>query len=404
MKKMLLSAVLKYVRKVVPTFQTPHVTLAQALSQGRAAARGKDIAAYSAHVTPDTTMLYQYTSGTTGRSKGAELTHRGILANSHQAHLISDGAIDQDRETSLIVLPLYHITAFVLIFLYGLRTGHHGVLVPSPRPPSNLKTAFEKYQVTWFTGINTLYAALLNEPWFTREMFERVKFSGSGGAAQTTGVAQKWQDFTGIEINQGYGMTEVCGVLTLNPPQDNRLGKVGIPVPGMEVRIVDDEGNAVPLGQPGEVIAKGPTLMKGYLNRTDATGESIKQGWYYSGDIGVMDEDGFIEIVDRKKDMILVSGFNVSPNEIEDVISNIPGVVQVGVIGVPDEKSGEVPSAFVVKGDDALTEEAIVTACHASLTNYKVPKHITFVDDVPVTLSGKVLRRELRDRHLGQAA
>lgn len=240
----------------------------------------------------------------------------------------------------------------------------------------------------------------MNEPLFTKETYENVRISGSGGAAQTTGVAMKWHDFTGVEITQGYGMTEVCGVLTLFPPSKNKLGKVGIPVPGMEIRIVDDQGNAVPLGGPGKAIAKGPALMKGYLNRPDATGEGLMQGWLYTGDIGAMDEDGYLEIVDRKKDMILVSGFNVLPDEIEDAISTLPGVVQVGVIGVPDGKSGEVPATFVIKDDDALDADAIIAGVRDSLTNYKSPRHVTFVDEVPTTLSGKVLRRELRKKRL----
>jgi len=232
-------------------------------------------------------------------------------------------------------------------------------------------------------------------------MFENVNFGGSGGAAQTTGVAEKWLQKTGLGINQGYGMTEVSGILTLNPPKDNRFGTVGIPVPGAEVRIVNDAGEDVPEGEAGEVIARTPSMMKGYLGNVAATDEAIKDGWYYSGDIGVMDADGFLEIVDRKKDMILVSGFNVSPNEIEDVISTLPGVVQVGVIGIEDEKMGEAPAAFVVRSDDSVTEETILAVCRENLTNYKTPRLVKFVDEVPVTLSGKVLRRQLRDEYIG---
>ncbi|NRB36615.1 MAG: AMP-binding protein [Rhodobacteraceae bacterium] len=400
LKKMLLGFVLKRVRKVVPDITTPHVKFADALAQGARAAKGVDVAAYTADVKPTDTVLYQYTSGTTGRSKGAELHHQGILANAYQAELMTDHLRGGGGETTLIALPLYHITAFTLIFVAGLKTGGHALLVPSPRPPSNLQKALEKHKITWFTGINTLYAALLAEPWFKKEHWENLRFSGSGGAAQQTGVAQKWKDATGVDINQGYGMTEVHGVLTLNPPSDNRLGKVGIPVPGMQIKIVGDNGHEVELGEPGEVLAKGPTLMHGYFNRPDANEDSFTDGWLHSGDIGVMDADGFLEIVDRKKDMILVSGFNVAPAEIEDVISTVPGVVQVGVIGIPDEKTSETPAAFIVRKDDSVTEEMIMEACKSSLTNYKRPHKIEFVDEVPVTLSGKVLRRELRDKYL----
>ncbi len=400
LKKMLLGFVLKRVRKVLPDITAPHTPMAKALAEGRAAMGRVDVAAYTKDVSATDTAVFQYTSGTTGRSKGAELHHLGIVSNARQAELMTDSVRGPEGETTLIILPLYHITAFTLIFIAGVRQGGHGILVPNPRPPSNLKSAFENHKITWFTGINTLFAALLNEPWFDRKLFEHVRFCGSGGAAQQTGVAMKWEEATGIRINQGYGMTEISGVLTLNPPAANRYGTVGIPVPGAEVRLVDDAGNDVALGEPGEVIARSPALMKGYINRPDATAETIVDGWLHSGDIGVMDDDGFIEIVDRKKDMILVSGFNVSPNEIEDAISTIPGVVQVGVIGIPDEKTAEAPAAFIVRSSDDVTEDLVIKTCREKLTAYKTPRRVEFVDEVPVTLSGKVLRRELRDKYV----
>lgn len=398
LKRAVMGFVLKYVRKVIPTMTTPHTGFAAALASGKRAASGRD---YASTVSPEDTALYQYTSGTTGRSKGAELSHHAIVTNMEQAKAMTNSLLDENGEVVLVALPLYHITAFVLLFISGLAVGAHMVMVPSPRPPSNLKSAFEKHKFTWFTGINTLYAALMVEPWFDRKLFENIKLCASGGAAQQTGVAQKWTDLTGADIVQGYGMTEVSGLLTFNPIGNNKLGKVGIPTPGADLRIVDDAGVDVPLGEPGEVITRTPSMMKGYLNNAEATDEVVKDGWYYSGDIGVMDEDGFIEIVDRKKDMILVSGFNVAPNEIEDVISRLPGVVQVGVIGIKDEKTGEAPVAFVVRSDEALGEETIISACREKLTNYKIPKQVRFVDEVPVTLSGKVLRRQLRDDHFG---
>ncbi len=400
LKRALLGFVLKRVKKMIPPMRTDHVTFKTALEAGRARAGAADIAAYTAHVKPTDTALYQYTSGTTGRSKGAELSHQAVVANAYQAELVVESLMAPDGETSLVVLPLYHITAFTLIFIAGLRIGAHNVLVPSPRPLSNLKPAFERHNLTWLIGINTLFAALLTEDWFKKEMVQNIRFCASGGAAQTTGVAKKFKEKTGIEICQAYGMTECAGVLLCNPVEDNRFGYVGIPVPGTEVRIVDDAGKDVAQGQPGEIIGRGPTLMTGYLNRPDATRETIVDGWLYSGDIGVMDADGFIEIVDRKKDMILVSGFNVAPNEIENTISQMPGVAQVGVVGIPDDTTGEVPAAFVVRADDTVTEDAVLAACRKGLTNYKIPKIIRFVDEVPVTLSGKVLRRELRETFL----
>ncbi|WP_223421342.1 AMP-binding protein [Tateyamaria pelophila] len=400
-KKAVMGFVLKYIRKVIPKMVVPHTTFAAALAAGQRHATARTGSDYTSDVTPDATALYQYTSGTTGRSKGAELSHLAVIANMEQARAMTSELLDHTGEVVLVALPLYHITAFVLLFISGIGVGAHLVLAPSPRPPSNLKAAFEKYRFTWFTGINTLFAALMVEPWFDRKLFENIKLCASGGAAQQTGVAQKWADMTGVDIVQGYGMTEVSGLLTFNPIGHNKLGKVGIPTPGADLRIVDDSGNDVPVGQPGEVIAKTPSMMKGYWGNAEATNEVLKDGWYYSGDIGVMDEDGFVEIVDRKKDMILVSGFNVAPNEIEDVISTLPGVVQVGVIGIEDEKTGEAPVAFIVRSDEDLSAETIIGVCREKLTNYKIPKEIRFVAEVPVTLSGKVLRRQLREDHFG---
>ncbi|MFL4469974.1 AMP-binding protein [Tateyamaria armeniaca] len=401
LKKMVLGFVLKRVRKVVPRMNTQNTRLSEALALGRKHAGSAHVAAYTKGTTGKSVALYQYTSGTTGRSKGASLTHHAILTNAEQGCLMTTSIVREGEEVALVALPLYHITAFTLLFISGIKVGGHAILAPSPRPPGNLKAAFEKYQITWFTGINTLFAGLMAEPWFDRKLFQHIRFCGSGGAAQQTGVAQKWHEATGVEILQGYGMTEVSGILTFNPPGHNQLGKVGVPVPGAEVRIVDDAGQDVAHGEPGEVIARTPSLMQAYLDNPDATEEVMRDGWYYSGDIGVMDADGFIEIVDRKKDMILVSGFNVAPNEIEDVISTLPGVVQVGVVGIKDEKTGEAPVAFVVRSDDSLTEEAVVAACREALTNYKIPRQVRFVEDVPVTLSGKVLRRQLREDHFG---
>ena len=399
MKKLIIGFVLKRVKKAIPDMRSAHISFGEALMAGGKSRRGGgvDIPAYTAGLQGSDIALYQYTSGTTGRSKGAELSHTGILANAHQAQTMIEHLRDPEGDTTLVILPLYHITAFALIFITGIGSGDHLVLVPSPRPPSNLKTAFENFDVTVFTGINTLFAALMEEPWFDRDLFKNVRFCGSGGAAQHTEVARRWEKMTGVEVYQGYGMTECCGVMSLNPVGENRLGSVGIPVPGLDVRIVDDNDVEQPIGSPGELLFKGPTIMKGYLSRPEATEEALKNGWLYSGDIAVMDEDGFLEIVDRKKDMILVSGFNVSPNEIEDVIAKFDGVIEVGVIGIPDERSSEVPMAFLVATSPKVTEEAIIAHCRESLTNYKVPKRIVIVDELPKSPVGKVLRRELRD-------
>jgi long-chain acyl-CoA synthetase len=399
-KRAVLGFVLAKVKKQVPGMATPHLTMADALKQGaRLRARGAiDIDGYRAGQSLDDTAIYQYTGGTTGRSKGAELTHRNILTNAAVAtSMIDDGEGGADMDCTLVALPLYHITAFALIMLPGLIRGAHSVMVPSPRPASNLKAAFEKHPISHFTGINTLYAALLNEPWCNAEVLQHLKFCSSGGAAQQVDIARRWEELSGVPVLQGYGLTECAGVLTMNPIGANRAGSAGIPVPGARVKIVDDEGAELPAGEPGEVVAQGPTIMKGYLNRPEATAETIKDGWLFTGDIGVMDPDGYVQIVDRKKDMILVSGFNVYPNEIEEVIIELPGVVEVGVIGVPDEKTGEAVKAYIVPSDPGLTAEQVTAHCHTSLTNYKRPRHIEFVKEIPKSPVGKVLRRSLRD-------
>ena len=270
-------------------------------------------------------------------------------------------------------------------------------MIPSPRPPSNLKAAFENHRITHFSGINTLFAALLEEPWCRGEPLKHLKLCSSGGAAQLVAVAERWEELTGLPIHQGYGLTECSGCMTLNPYGANRTGFAGVPVPLMEVRIVDDEGNEVPVGERGEVIARGPSIMRGYLNRPEASRETLKDGWLHTGDIGVMDDSGYLQIVDRKKDMILVSGFNVYPNEVEDVIAELDGVVEVGVVGEADERTGESIKAFVVASDPALDQERVLEHCRRSLTNYKRPRSVVFVDEIPKSPVGKVLRRLLRE-------
>ena len=317
LKKLIMGFVLKRVKKVVPDMRTSHIRMADALKAGAAkrSAGGIDISAYRAGQTIDDTALYQYTGGTTGRSKGAELTHRNILLNSSVAiSMYIDKVKPLEGDTSLVALPLYHITAFVLLMLSGLMQGAHLLMIPSPRPPGNLKAAFENHAITHFAGINTLFAAVLEEPWCSKDLLRPLRFSASGGAAQHRAVAERWEALTGVPIHQGYGLTECAGVLTMNPVRENRLGFAGIPVPDTIVKIVDRKGIDLPRGEAGEVVASGPIIMKGYLRQPAATEETIKNGWLHTGDIGVMDEGGFVQIVDRKKDMILVSGFKASPS------------------------------------------------------------------------------------------
>jgi long-chain acyl-CoA synthetase len=400
LKKAFMGFMLRKVKKMVPNMRTDHIAMADALKDGASRRRsgGIDVDAYWAGQGIDDTALYQYTGGTTGRSKGAELSHRNVLFNAAVgSSMIVDEVETRDNDCALVVLPLYHITAFVLVMVLGLRRGMHSVMVPSPRPPGNLRAAFENHAITHFSGINTLFAALLQEPWCTREVLRHLRFCGSGGAAQHVALAERWEALTGVPIHQGYGLTECAGVLTLNPAGGNRLGTAGVPVPLTRVKIVDSEGLALPCGEVGEIIAKGPTIMKGYLDQPEATANTIKDGWLHTGDLGVMDDDGYIRVVDRKKDMILVSGFNVFPNEIEDVIAELEGVVEVGVIGVPDERTEEAVKAFVVSSDPNMTAEQVIAHCKRSLTNYKRPKQVEFVSEIPKTPVGKVLRRSLRE-------
>lgn len=400
LKKALMNLVLKKLKRTVPDMRTSHVTMAYALKQGaaRRTAEGIDVKNYRVGQVIDDTAIYQYTGGTTGRSKGAELTHRNILCNAAMARsMVIDEVEPRDGDCTLVALPLYHITAFSLIMLTGLESGSHCIMIPSPRPPSNLKSAFENHGITHFTGINTLFEALLNEPWCGADVFKNLRFCGSGGAAQRVAVAERWEAITEVPIHQGYGLTECAGVLTSNPVGRNRLGAVGIPVPGTHVKIIDSQGIELPSGEAGELIAKAPTIMKGYLNHPELTAATIKDGWLHTGDIAVMDEDGYIRIVDRKKDMILVSGFNVYPNEVEDVIAKLEGVVDVSVIGVPDDKTGESVKAYVVSSDPEMTAARVIAHCEKSLTNYKRPKQVAFIKEIPKTPVGKVLRRKLRE-------
>ena len=320
-KRAILGFMLKYIKGMVPTFRFEHETFRSALAAGRRRGPAGEVTLSS-----DDTALMQYTSGTTGQAKGVLLSHQAILANIYQADLMTKAARSPGVETFLVVLPLYHTTAYVLIFLGSMRSGSHGVLCPNPRPLNNLKPAFEKFDITWLIGIEMLYAALLKEDWFSVELIPKLRFCGSGGAAQRIAGAEDFKQATGLEIHQGYGLTECAGLLTINPIGANRFGSVGVPMPGMDVRIIDENGNEADRGEPGEIIVHGPTLMTGYHGRPEETEKTIVAGWLHTGDIGIMNEDGFVEIVDRKSDIILVSGFNVSPNEVEDVICGVNGV------------------------------------------------------------------------------
>lgn len=391
LRKFIVKTVQK-LKKMVPKNSIDSLAFTSAVELGEKQLRNGKTVGFN--VTLDDLLALQYTGGTTGRPKGAMLTHRNLVANVSQSYENISRYLPENR-TAMTALPLYHIFAMgVSVIFYS--AGGHNVLIPSPRPVSNLKKAFEKYDFTFFSGVNTLFAGLLNEDWFRESPPKNLAITIGGGTAVQNTVAERWREVVKHPIIQAYGLTETSPGLTVNPPERSKLGSIGLPVASTYVRIVDDEGKPIPQGQPGELIVKGPQVMKGYWERPDATAESIKDGYFYTGDVAVMDEEGYFFIVDRKKDMVLVSGFNVYPNEVEEVIASHPDVLAVGVVGVPDENTGEAVRAYVVPKNKDLTEAAIREHCRASLTGYKVPKKVIFRDEIPMTPVGKVLRKDLR--------
>jgi len=391
--------VMRWWNRVLPPIAVEHVRLQWALAEGSVAKdRGKiDVAHYTAGLGLETLALLQYTGGTTGVAKGAMLTHGNLLANLEQSFAVGRSHIDEGREVVLTALPLYHIFAFTFNLLAFFAMGARNVLVPSPRPIGNLQRAFDNYPITWASGVNTLFNALLNEEWFTAFPPKHLKASVAGGAALQHPVAERWRRVTGTVIAEGYGLTESSPVVAFNPlTGKQKPDSIGIPVPGTDVRLVDDEGSPVPAGAPGELIVRGPQVMQGYWQRPEETTAAIRDGWLHTGDVAVMDGDGYFRIVDRKKDMVLVSGFNVYPNEVEDAIAQMDEVLEVAAIGVPDARSGEAVRAYVVPLADGLTEEQVRTHCRRLLADYKVPKTVEFRRELPKTPIGKILRKELR--------
>jgi long-chain acyl-CoA synthetase len=338
----IIRVVQKYWDRSLPPIEVEHTSFQDALAAGRDRRGSGSPDRYLDDVGPDTLAALQYTGGTTGVSKGAMLSHGNLLANTQQMLQMIGTHIRPGQETVLTALPLYHTFAFTVNLLGFYQARCHNVLVPSPRPPGNLKRAFENYHVTWLTGVNTLFNALLNERWFTEYPPPHLRASAAGGLALHGPVAERWRSVTGTPIVEGYGLTESSPVLSFNPLEGEvRDGSIGIPVPGTELRCVNDDGSPVAPGASGEIVARGPQVMHGYWQRPEETEKVLVDGWLHTGDIGTMDEDGYFRIVDRKKDMILVSGFNVYPNEVEEALSSHPGIREVGVIGRPDEKTGE---------------------------------------------------------------
>jgi len=396
------AGVIRLVQKVwsrtLPKITVPHTSFQDALKAGEKVCTKAQAESYLEGVGPDSLAALQYTGGTTGVSKGAMLSHGNLVSNTMQTLQMLGGYITPGKETALTPLPLYHIFAFTVNVMW-FHVGARNIVIPTPRPPSNLKRAFENYKITWTVGVNTLFNALLNERWFTDSPPKHLKASAAGGMSLHDSVAKRWLEVTGTPIVEGYGLTESSPVLSFNPLggvfKDN---SIGIPVPSTEIACVDEKGAQVAVGEPGELIAKGPQIMQGYWQSDAETRNALRDGWLHTGDIAQMDSDGYFTIVDRKKDMVLVSGFNVYPNDVEEAIAAVPGVLEVGVIGVPDEKSGEAVRAYVVASAPAPSVETIVAHCREKLSAYKVPSSIVFVDELPKSPIGKILRRELRDQ------
>jgi long-chain acyl-CoA synthetase len=403
------AGVIRLVQKVwdrsIPDCNQPHTAFAEVLAAGRKARteRGIRVTDYTTNVSGGDLCCLQYTGGTTGVSKGAMLSHANLLANVRQAELVFGGGIDKGKEVLLTALPLYHIFAFTANMLLFQKWGARNLLIPNPRPISNLKRAFENYPVTWMTGVNTLFNALLNEFWFAEDPPRSLKGAVAGGMALQAAVAERWKKVTGVDVYEGYGLTEASPAVTFNGPGRYRPATIGLPLPDTEVVLLDDEGRKVATGQPGELAVRGPQVMSGYWQKPDETAKILRDGWLMTGDVAMVDGDGFLKIVDRKKDMILVSGFNVYPNEVEDVLATHPGILECAVIGLPDGAAGEAVTAFVVKRDEPLSPDQVREFCKAHLTAYKVPRRVEFRDSLPKSNVGKILRKDLRAEFTGKA-
>ena len=399
LKGAIVNFVVRKVKKMVPAFNLPGaVRFNDALAKGRSASFAAPT------LKPDDMALLQYTGGTTGVSKGAVLQHKNIIANVLQSEAWNQPAMGKvpagEQPTSICALPLYHIFAFTVNMMLSMRTGGKTVLIPNPRDLKATLKELSKHRFHSLPAVNTLFNGLANHPDFDTVDWSHLKVSVGGGMAVQSAVAELWLKKTGCPICEGYGLSETSPSVTCNPVTATAYsGTIGVPLPSTYVKLVGSDGQDVTeLGQPGEVAVLGPQVMAGYWQRPDETAKSMTaDGYFLTGDIGTMDERGFVKIVDRKKDMVIVSGFNVYPNEVEDVVSNCPGVLECAVVGVPDEKSGEAIKLVIVKKDQALTEQIVRDYCHANLTGYKRPRHIVFRTELPKTPVGKILRRELRD-------
>ncbi len=399
LKGALVNYVVRNVKKMVPAFNLPG-----AVRFNEAIARGTSGTLKKPEIKADDVAVLQYTGGTTGVSKGAVLLHRNVIANVLQSEAWNQPAMQRipagEQPTGVVALPLYHIFAFTVSMMLGMRTGGKGILIANPRDLPAVLKELSQHKIHSFPAVNTLFNGLANHPDFNTVDWSHLKISVGGGMAVQSAVAKLWLEKTGCSICEGYGLSETSPSATCNPTDSKEYtGTIGVPIPNTYLKCLDDDGNEVVQGQPGEIAIKGPQVMAGYWQRPDETAKVMTaDGYFKTGDIGIVDARGYFKIVDRKKDMVLVSGFNVYPNEVEDVVAQLPGVMECAVVGVVDEKTGEAVKLVIVKKDPALTEAQVRDYCRANLTGYKQPKVVEFRTDLPKTPVGKILRRELRDK------
>jgi len=395
LKRTLMNAAVKYLKKMVPSFNIPG-----ALKLPAVLAAGAKETFTPVETKADDLAVLQYTGGTTGVAKGAMLTHGNLMANLIQVRPMLEDQVNDGEEVVIAPLPLYHIYSFTLNCGIMLEAGAHNVLIPNPRDIPGFVKELKNHRFTAFIGLNTLFVALCNNDDFKELDFSALKLTASGGMALTSDTAKMWQRVTGCEISEGYGLTETSPVVTFNPHSAIQIGTIGLPIPQTEIKTLDDDGNETAIGDPGELCVKGPQVMRGYWQRPEDTRKSFTDdGFFKTGDVAVVQEDGYLRIVDRKKDMIIVSGFNVYPNEVEEVIASHPNVVECAAVGVDDEKSGEAVKVYVVASKEGVTANELKEYSRERLTAYKVPKQFEFRDELPKSNVGKVLRRELRDEN-----
>lgn len=395
LKGTIVNLVVKYVKKMVPSYN-----LSGAHSWKKAMSKGSKVGFNREWLNLEDSAFLQYTGGTTGVSKGAELTHGNIVANMQQISAWMKPKLKDNEEVVITALPLYHIFALTVNCLAMFKIGAKNVLITNPRDMPGFIKELGKHKFTVITAVNTLFNGLMNADGFSELDFKSLKVAVGGGMAVQKATAEKWEKITGVPLAEGYGLTETSPVAVCNPIDGTeRIGTIGVPLPNTDVKVIDDDGNLLPVGEKGELCIKGPQVMKGYWMRPEETEKVMNGDWFKTGDIAVIDEDGFVKIVDRKKEMILVSGFNVYPNEVENAIASHPKVLETGVIGMPDEKSTEKVVAYVVPKDDSVTEDEIIAHCREELTNYKVPREVYFTDELPKSNVGKILRRKIKEMH-----